>query len=128
MPRILFIRVSASTYDEKDVPKTWPLLYATVWPDEDLAGEDSPKKLARKLAPSREKGVLELAEAVAEYVRFGDNGGKAKDALKTEGEKLETLRRDLDDALGNRDVKKAESLCTALENALDDAESAMRGL
>lgn len=128
MPRILFIRVSASTYDEKDVPKTWPRLYAAVWPDKDLEGVDSVKQLARKLAPARDRGVLELAQAVAEYVRFGDSDAKVGDALKAEAEKLESLRSGLDDALGDRDLKKAESLCAAIENTLDDAESALRGL
>lgn len=128
MPRILFIRVSASTYDEKDVPRTWPMLYAAVWPDKDLEGVDSPKKLARKLAPAREKGALELAEAFAEHARFGDMDAKARQALKDSAGRLEDIRKDLDAALGDRDVKKAEALCSALENALDDAESAMRGL
>lgn len=128
MPRFLFIRVSASTYDEKDVPKTWPMLYATVWPDKDLEGVDSPKKLARKLAPSREKGVLELSDAFVEHVRFAEIGASARTALKTHADKLEGLRKELDEALGNRDVKKADALCASLEDALDDAENSLRGL
>lgn len=128
MPRILFIRVSAATYDEKDVPRTWPMLFAFVWPDKDLEGVDSAAKLARKLAPERSRGALELAVAFAERVRFGDMDDKAKKALADKAEKLESLKRELDEALGNRDVKKAEGLCTDLENTLDEAEKVMRGL
>lgn len=128
MPRILFIRVSAATYDEKDVPKTWPLLYAAVWPDAGLAGEHSPAKLARKLIPAPERGVLELLDALVEHARFAELSDNARKVLVPATERLESLRHELDEALGNRDVKKAESLCVSIENALDDAESAMRGL
>ena len=128
MPRILFLRVSASTYDEKDVPRTWPMLFAAVWPDEDLADIDSARKLARKLAPEREKGVLELARALTEFVRFGEFDDRKKTVLRPFADTLESLHAKLDAALGDRDVKTAETLCTALENTLDEAEAALRGL
>jgi len=128
MPRILFLRVSACTYDEKDVPRTWPMLFAAVWPDEDLADIDSARKLARKLAPAREKGVLELARALPELVRFGELDDRKKTVLRPFADILESLHVKLDAALGDRDVKTAETLCTALEDTLDEAEAALRGL
>ena len=126
MSRVLFIRVSAATYDEKDVPRTWPKLYSSVWPDPELDGDTSPAKLARKLIPAPQKGALELVDAFVQYVRFGDVADDQKKALQPQAERLAELRQSLDDALGNRDVPKAQALCTDIENALDKAEDALR--
>ncbi len=128
MPRVLFIRVSAATYDEKDVPKTWPALYAAIWPDAQEREADSVAKLARSLAPSPKRGVLELAGAFAEHARFGRLPEQSRAALASAAERLEVLLQDLEAALGNRDVHKAEKLCTAIEDTLDEAESVMREL
>ena len=51
MGRILFIRVSAVTFDEKDVIKAWPTLCAVVWPDPELENINSTRKIVRTLAP-----------------------------------------------------------------------------
>jgi hypothetical protein len=126
MSRVLFIRVSAATYDEKDVPKTWPMLYSAVWPDPELDDTASPAKLARKLIPAPQRGALELVDAFVQFVRFGDIAEVRKKALKPEANKLAELRQSLDDALGNRDVSKAQALCTDIENALDNAENVLR--
>jgi hypothetical protein len=123
--RVLFLRVSAQTYDEGDVPKNWPMLYMTVWPDSELAGVKSPAKLARNLLPAREHGVLELASALADFVRYGDAPDRAA-FLKSGAEKLEGLRGELDAALGNRDVRSARKLCDAIEETLDDMEKTLR--
>lgn len=126
MSRVLFIRVSAATYDEKDVPKTWPMLYSAVWPDPELDETTSPAKLARKLIPAPQRGALELVDGFVQYVRFGDIAEARRKALKTVADKLAELRQSLDDALGNRDVQKAQTLCTDIEKTLDSAENVLR--
>lgn len=126
MGRVLFIRVSAETYDEKDVPKSWPALYAVVWPDPGLDGSDSPAKLARKLIPARERGVLELVDAFVDYAHFADMGKERRGAIRGVSDKLEQLRRELGEALGDRDVSKAHPLTGAIEDALDEAEKILR--
>lgn len=126
MGRILFIRVSAETYDEKDVLKTWPKLYASVWPDPGVDAEDSPSKITRKMIPARERGVLELVDGFVEYVRFGDMSEMTRKGLQSGADKLERLRGELDEALGNRDVQNASSLTNTIEDTLDEAEKAAR--
>ena len=125
--RVLFLRVCAQTYDEGDVPKNWPMLYMTVWPDSELAGVKSPAKLARNLFPAREHGVLELADALVDFVRYGDAPEHAA-LLKSGAEKLEGLREELDAVLGNRNVRDAQKLCDAIEETLNDMEKALRGV
>lgn len=128
MGRILFIRVSAETYDEKEVPSAWPLLYSSVWPDPAVESDDSPASIGRKLAPAPHRGVLQLVDAFADYIQYGDMPEERRNALKPSAEKLAALRRDLDDALGNRDVHKAWDLTNAIEDALGETEKLLDGL
>ena len=128
MGRILFIRVSAVTFDEKDVIKAWPVLFATVWPDPELDGVTSAAKLARKLAPAVGRGVLELAEGLTEKLRFGEMPKEWKAALEGPAKRLEDLRQRLDELLGDRDARAAYALTDEIEKALDEAEQAARYL
>lgn len=127
MGRILFIRVSAATFDEKDVLKAWPMLYAAVWPDPGVEGADTPAKVVRKFLPAPGRGVLELVDALGDFVRFSDMPKEWRTALQPPAERLEELRARLDEALGDRDVQKAQTLTGAIEDALDEAEAIMRG-
>lgn len=126
MGRILFIRVSAETYDEKDVLRAWPRLYASVWPDSGVDGSDAPKKILRALTPDPKRGALQLADAVMEHVRFGALPEAGRKVLQESADTLERLRAVLDEALGDRDVQKASGLLNAIEDALDAAEMAAR--
>lgn len=126
MSRILFIRVSAATFDEKDVPRAWPMTFALVWPDPMLEGIGSPARLARKLIADPKRGVLELVQAFVEHVRFAEMPDARRKALQSHADKLEALRLGLDEALGDRDVPRAHALTNAIEEALDDAEKAVR--
>ena len=128
MARILFIRVRAETFDEKDVIRTWPVLYATVWPDVGVGSTDSPTRLARKLIPSPSRGVLELVDALVDFTRFGDISGDWKEALEASADRLANVRRHLDEALGDRDVHTAHTLTESIESALDEAEAVLRKL
>ena len=128
MGRILFIRVSAETYDEKDVLSAWPLVCASVWPDPAGQSGDSPASIARKIVPASSRGVLQLVDAFADYAQYSDMPDEQRDAVKPVSEKLAALRQDLDDALGDRDVHKAWDLTNAIEDALDEAEKALSGL
>lgn len=126
MGRILFIRVSAETYDEKDVLKAWPRLYAAIWPDAGADGSASPEKITRALLPDPKRGVLQLADAFVEYAHFGEAPEAGRKALREAADTVERLRAELDEALGNRDAQKAFGLTNALEDALDAAEKAAR--
>jgi hypothetical protein len=108
--RNLFIRVSAETYDEKEVFRAWPTVYAMIWPD----------------AEEKNKGVLQLVDAFVEYIHFGNMADAARNALAELARMLERLRAELDEALSNRDVQMASGLTTAIEDALDKAENVAR--
>ncbi len=118
--RILFIRVSAETYDEKDLPKAWPKLCALAWPDTETGA--SSKKLLPALTPDAKRGVLQLVDALVEHIRFGLMPESMRKALQESAASLESLRADLDEALGDRDVPKASGLAGRIEDALDAAE------
>jgi hypothetical protein len=127
MPKVLFIRVSAETYDENQVPKTWPLLFNTVWPDADLEGVADPKTLVRKLVGDRKRGALELAREFADLASFETlPDGADKALLRQKAQELETALHALEESLGNRDVRGASASCDALESALDAVEIALR--
>ena len=128
MGRILFIRVSAVTFDEKDVIKAWPVLCAAVWPDPGVSGAPSPAKPARGLIPAAGRGVLELADGLADMVRFGDASQEWKAALESPLKRLKDVRLRLDEALGDRDARAAYALTEEIEKALDEAEDAARKL
>jgi hypothetical protein len=128
MGHILFIRVSAETYDEKEVIRAWPKLYAMLWPDA-YAGADasaSPEKIIRALLPDSRRGVLQLVDTFVDYAHFGNMPAAARSALGGPAQKLERLRADLSEALGNRDVQTASRLTDAIEDALDEAEKVAR--
>jgi hypothetical protein len=125
MGRNLFIRVSAETYDEKEVIRAWPVLYALVWPDEESG---SPGKMVRNLLPAAQPGVLQLVDAFVEYVHFGNMSEVAHGALIQAAKTLEEKRAELDEALGNRNVQVASGLAAAIEDALDKAENAAQRL
>lgn len=128
MGRILFIRVSAQTYDEKEVLRAWPKLYASIWPDPEVNISETPAGIIRKLVPAPGKGVLELLDAFTDHVSFGDLPQGWRAALQTKADALAALGRELDDALGEQDVHRARPLCTAIEDGLDEAEAIMRRL
>jgi hypothetical protein len=108
MGKILQIRVSAWTFSEDEVRKTWPSLWAVVWGD---GGDAVPKK-----------GVLELAQAVFDAVRAGLVAEKIRDALRDKAEEAESLRLKLEDALAARQPKEADTLSYTLEDCLDALE------
>ncbi|MCL1939818.1 MAG: hypothetical protein FWG04_04060 [Desulfovibrionaceae bacterium] len=126
MGRILFIRVSAETYDEKEVIRAWPKLYALVWPDAGADSSDSPGKITRDLLPDSQRGVLQLMDTFVEHVHFGNMSVAARNALAGPAKVLERLRAELNEALGNRDAQTASKLTNAIEDALDSAERAVR--
>ncbi len=128
MGRILFIRVIAENYDEKEVLKAWPKLYAAVWPELGADLSDSPRKITRALTPDPKRGVLQLADALVDHVRFGAMPETERKALQEPAAALEGLRAELDEALGDRNAQKASGLTNAIEDALDRAERAAREL
>ena len=128
MGRNLFIRVSAETYDEKEVIRAWPTVCAMVWLNMEDGDLGSPGKIIRDLLPNPKPGVLQLVDAFVDYVHLGNTTDAARSVLTEAAKTLERLRAELDAALGNRDVRAASGLATAIEAALDQAEDAARRL
>ncbi len=115
MGRNLFIRVSTATYNEDAVFKDWPRLCALVRPDNPFP------VLPKDTGPF---GVVELLRELADNGAFLPKG-PAAEALAPFLPKLARLRQMMDDALGDRDVKKAHALTDEIEDALDEAEKSL---
>jgi len=108
MGKLLQVRVTAWTFSEDEVEKTWPALWKLVWGE---GGDAIPKK-----------GVLELAQAVYNAVRAGLVTDAQVDALKDGAETVEDLRFKIGDALGDWQPREADKLIYRLEDELDALE------
>ncbi len=74
MGRLLFIRVSAVTYDENKVSGVWPKLHAMVWPDPYGKSAGSPTVPVRAAMGASERGVMGLAHLVDSVTTSGGVG------------------------------------------------------
>jgi uncharacterized alpha-E superfamily protein len=111
MGRILQIRVSVWTYDEAEVEEAWPRL----------------AELAFSVPLKRERrGVLEMAAALHDGLRFMDWPASLKDSLAPGMERVVALRDQLEGALGDWDPRRADKLSNALEDALDALEASCK--
>ena len=115
MGNILFIRVSAVTYDEASMRKAWPGLYALCF------SEDNDWAFG-----AGEKTVMDLITALDNGVRYSDMDKVHVEVLQHHAPGLMELKNKLDMALANHDVPSAKELANAIENALGDAEKALR--
>ena len=111
MGKILQIRVTAWTYDEDEVTRTWPRLTALVWPERD-----------KWAAAGAKHGVLELAKALPDVARFGDWPEAARLALKGGIDQVYGLSVKLETALADWQPSVANSLSDELEDALTALE------
>lgn len=105
MGKVLQVRVSAWTFSEEEVEKTWPALWKLIWGE---GGDAVPKK-----------GVLELAHATFDAVRAGLIDSDKADALRDKAEEVEKLRIRMEDALAARQPKEADGLTYEIEDCLD---------
>ena len=107
MGRVLQIRVSASTFDEREVADRWPSLSR-------LAFEELPQGAAR--------GVLELVEHLADRQRIGLLPKEADEALGEKTRRAAELKSKLEEALADWKAGEANTLSEQLEDLLDDLE------
>ncbi|WP_285906487.1 hypothetical protein [Pseudodesulfovibrio pelocollis] len=112
MGKLLQIRVSASTFSEDEVAKTWPALWKLVWGE---GGDAIPRK-----------GVMELAQAVFDAVRAGLIPKEQREPLRERAEEAEALRFKVQDALAARQPAEADTLSYELEGCLDALEDIAR--
>jgi len=108
MGKVLQVRVSAWTFSEDEVEKTWPTLWKLVWGE---GGDAIPKK-----------GVIELAQALYDAVRAGLIPDDKADVLRNGAEKVEDLRFKIEAALTSWQPKEADKLIYELEDGLDALE------
>ncbi len=108
MGKLLQIRVSAWTYSEDEVRKTWPALWKLVWGE---GGDAVPRK-----------GVTELAQAAFDAVRAGLIPKEQREPLRDRAEQAEALRLKFEDALAARQPGEADALSYELEDCLDALE------
>ena len=114
MGNVLFIRVSAVTYDEAAMRKEWPGLYALCFSGDRDWG----------FGPG-EKNVMELIMALDTGVRYSDMAKDQVAILKNHTPGLVQLKLALDMALGDHDVPTAKKLVNDIELALTNADKAL---
>ena len=129
MGRILTIRLSAVTFAEDDVAKTWPKLCLLAWPGQGEMRSGAwvrtllPPKLAASVAvPRTAYGVRELAEALLEESRFGNWSVVTAQSLSEFLPNIEKSIAALETALGDWQPGAAIAASDALEDALDALE------
>ena len=133
MGKILDIRVMAQTYSEDDVVKTWPRLVLLAWPEwsaklgmdrvsDNLPGYSTGVSVVEKALGPRPHGVMELAAALPDLLKFGDLPNNLTTVLEAPVAQVEKIKRELDAALGDWDTKTASALTFQLEDALSAAE------
>ncbi len=110
MGKLLQIRVMAYTYRPEDVAETWPKLSGLVWP-EPPAGP-----------PEKERGVLELVQALEDGASFGDWSADVKKNLEPGLALALVQRRRLESALADWKASEANAASEQLEEALTDME------
>ena len=136
MGKILGIRVQAQTYNEDDVASAWPRLCSLVWPlwasrlalenvRLDGFGPVSEPGPVEKSLGGRKHGVLELAQAISDVVKFGSLPGEVMDILAVPAEKLKEISVSLETTLGSWDARGANRLTDELEDVLSAVEQAL---
>ncbi|MGE4556994.1 MAG: hypothetical protein AB7D07_09215 [Desulfovibrionaceae bacterium] len=109
MGKTLTIRVSASTYDVREVARRWPALCRLAWPSRHR--DEDPD------------GVLQLVSALHDRARFSDDMSReAKEMLADGAAQAARLARDLEDALGERNPQAADKISYEIEDCLDGLE------
>lgn len=116
MGRILQIQLRAWTYDEDQVRQAWPHLSALVWSETD------------KWAPvGARHGVMELAKALPDALRFGEWPEATRQSLKEGIAQVAVISGKLETALADWQPAIANHMSDQLEDALAALESAISG-
>ena len=127
MGRVLTIRLSAVTYNEEDVFRSWPHLCGLAWPGKGQIFSDGWKPDPASFAPpvtaeSVRRGVAELAAGLLEESRLGDWDKAVKSSLQPGLADLEKAVRQLETALADWQPQAANTASNALEDCLDALE------
>lgn len=117
MGKLLQIRVSAQTYDPREVARRWPGLCALAWPEAEM-----PRGAMRE---DGTVGVVELVAVLGDEVRFGQVDPAARKALEPLLGEVEAVKARLDAALADWRPAEANILSDQLEEALDRLEQAV---
>ena len=118
MGELLQVRVSVSTYDPAKVQKRWPRLFVLGF------GQES----AGTALDGRDKGVMELARALAERAELDMLPEGAAEALGEGPREADALRQGIEDALADWKPSEANRLTDELESRLDALEKDARNL
>ncbi len=111
MGKILNIRVSVNTYDDKDVVKAYPHLHALAWPKDD-----------KNILASQTFGLLELIESLYQASQFAPWEEQIKNILKDDIKKIYLQKQELDKLILARQIKEADTLIYTIEESLQELE------
>ena len=112
MGKVLQVRVTATTYDDRDVEKSWPTLHELGF------GYES----AGTPLDSRVKGVMQLVAALEDRLSISMLPERIMEVAEKDILKADKLRKEIEEALVEWDPRKADKLTYELEDTLDDLE------
>ncbi|XPV74990.1 MAG: hypothetical protein ACNI27_10140 [Desulfovibrio sp.] len=116
MGKILQVRVTASTFDDRDVERAWPKLHELGF------GYES----AGTPLDSRSKGVLQLVEALEDRLSISMLPENIIEIASDSILKADELRKGIQDALAEWDARTADKLTYELEDLMDDLEQLVK--
>ncbi len=112
MGKILVVRVSASTYDDADVKKRYPLLYQFAWPVND------------DYIPAAQRfGIMELITTLDEAIDFADWPQNVKTVLAPFIEEISHLQKTMQELILAWQPKEADAISYQIEEKLDELEA-----
>lgn len=127
MGRVLSVRLSASTYNEEDVFRSWPGLCALAWPGKGVVDGGVWKPNPEVFAPPvdavpQRHGVNELVHALSDEFLFADWRDDIREKMREGMENLRRAAENLESALADWKPREANAATDAIEDALDNLE------
>ncbi len=115
MGNILYIRASASTYNEDDVKKHFPLLHSLAWRENDAY-----------IPAAQRYGLLELIATVKDVLEFTKIDEELKALLWDEWQVLCEMKKELEQCVLDWNLHKANEITYILEEKLAELEKILQ--
>ncbi len=112
MGKLLYIQINASTYDEKKVRKTLPILCEIAWSEKD-----------KYIPASQSFGIIELITTLNEALEFANLAQEVVELLVDDVALLMEEKARLSKAIISREVHEADAITYSIEEKLIELEN-----
>lgn len=115
MGNILLVKVTATTFDEKEVKKRYPKLSALVWNEKD-----------KYIPASQYYGILDLITSLEQSLQYASWEEEVKSLLSSPIQELSKMKKELDKLILDWKPKEANPLTYSIEEKLDELEKIIK--